>query len=125
MSKSIFSYFYTKQAMGDLEVEDIGKCCIQACNDEGMIWYLLIETNMGWTKICEYGPCTPDFFELPKSVYCSFSRIEYNEGKIEKRIDEFLNSKMRNITQAIVVDREVMFSDCKSILEYCENYDSF
>ena len=30
-----FEYFYTKSAFGQLDIEDIGNCCIQACNDEG------------------------------------------------------------------------------------------
>lgn len=120
-----FEYFFTKQAVGELELEDIGNCYIQACNDEGLLYYLLIETNLGWTKIMEYGPAAPDFNELPKSVFCSFSRIEYDERKIIKKINEFLNDTKRNITQAQEVERDLLFEDCKSILEYCENYDSF
>lgn len=73
----------------------------------------------------EYGPATPDFNELPKSVFCSFNRIEYDERKIIKKINEFLNDVKRNITQAIEVERDLLFEDCKSILEYCENYDNF
>ena len=120
-----FEYFYTKAAIGQLDIEDIGQCCIQANNDEGLFYYLLIETRFGQTKILEYGPAAPDFDELPKSVVCSFSRIEYSERAIMKRIEEFLNNRFRNITQAQLVDREVLFEDCKSIIDYCEIQENF
>lgn len=120
-----FDYFYTKTAFGQLQVDDIGDCCIQANNDEGLFYYLLIESNMGWVKILEYGPAAPDFDELPKAVTCNFNRIEYNEKQINKRIEEFLNNRYRNITQAQLVDREVLFADCKSILDYCVVKENF
>lgn len=120
-----YEYFFTRMATGELEVNDPGNCCIQACNDNGEIYYLLIESTLGWTKILEYGPATPDFYELPKSVFCTFNRIDFNEKKIEKKISEFLNAPMRNITQAQEVDRSVMFEDCKSLLDYCEKKENF
>ena len=123
--QGFFEYFYSKSAFGELQIDDIGDCCIQANNDEGLFYYLLIETNLGWTKILEYGPCAPDFDELPKSVSCNFSRIEFDERKIMKRIDEFLNNRFRNITQAQIVEREVLFEDCKSLLDYMEERTNF
>lgn len=51
-----FKYFYSRSATGDLEVEDIGNCSIEANDNLGNFYYLLIETNMGFTKIFEYGP---------------------------------------------------------------------
>ena len=120
-----FEYYYTKSAIGELNIEDVGDCCIQACNDEGLFYYLLIETHLGWTKILEYGPAAPDFDELPKAFNCNFSRIDFDEKRIFKRIDEFLNNRFRNITQAQLVSRDVLFSDCRSILEYCEVRENF
>ena len=111
--------------MGELEIEDLGNCTIEASNDEGMFFYLQIKTSMGWTKITEYGPAMPDFAELPKSVYCAFSRIEYDDGKISKKINEFLNTPKRNITQAQVVEDFVMYDNCKSILEYIQVPENF
>lgn len=111
-----YEYFYTSLATGELEVEDPGNCTIQACNDIGMIWYLIIQTTLGWTKIMEYGPATPDFEELPKSVFCTFERIEFNDKKLNKKINDFLNNPKRGITQAMEVDRSIAFEDCKSII---------
>ena len=120
-----FEYFYTKQCMGELDVEDIGNCTIQALNDDGLIWYMVIQTTLGWTKIFEYGPCAPDFNELPKGVNCNFSRIDFDEKKLYKRIDEFLNNSFRKITQAFIVEEDIAWQDCKSIIEYMQNKDNF
>ena len=48
-----------------------------------------------------------------------------NERKIHKRIDEFLNTPKRNITQAQEVDADVFFDSCKSILDYIKNPENF
>ena len=42
-----------------------------------------------------------------------------------ERIDEFLNNRFRNITQAQLVDRSILFEDCKSILDYCYVKENF
>ena len=120
-----FEYFFTRLATGELEVEDIGNCTIQACNDMGMIWYLMTQTTLGWTKIMEYGPATPDFDELPKSAFCTFERIEFDEKKLNKKINEFLNNPRRGITQAMEVDRYIAFEDCKSIVDYMRDESNF
>lgn len=111
--------------MGELEIEDTGNCVIEASNDMGMFWYLSIQTSLGWTKITEYGPATPDFFELPKSVSCVFNRIEYDEKKIVNSVNMFLNNSKRNITQARVVDLDTMLDNTKSILEYISVPENF
>lgn len=120
-----FEYFYSRSATGDLEVEDIGNCSIEANDDIGNFYYLLIETNMGFTKIFEYGPIQPDFDVLPKTVNCTFNRIEYNEKKIQKQIYSFLNTPIRNITQAQLIEKEELLSNCKDIIEYMRDSTNF
>ena len=73
----------------------------------------------------EYGPATPDFDELPKSAFCSFERIEFDERKLNKKIREFLNNPKRGITQALEVDRSLAFDDCKSIINYMRDESNF
>ena len=120
-----FEYFYQRMATGNLEVEDIGNCAIEANNDDGLFYYLLIETNMGFTKIFEYGPIHPDFHELPKSVKCNFERIEYNEKKLSKKIDDFLNSGFKCITQAQEIDKDMLLNNCTNIIEYMRDRENF
>lgn len=124
MSKN-YDYFYTKLATGTLDVEDSGNCYIEAFNDEGHAYYLLIETSLGYTKIFEYGPAISDFQELPSQVVCTFDRIEFNQKEIDKRINNFLNNFKRNITQATEVERSVIFENCKSLIDYVEKRENF
>lgn len=120
-----FGYFYSSMAIGQLDVDDIGNCAIEANNDEGNYYYMVIETNLGFTKMFEYGPVQPDFNEMCKSVTCTFDRIEFNEKKISKRIYSFLNAPGKNITQAQIVDKEYALDGCKDIIEYVRDSNNF
>jgi hypothetical protein len=120
-----FEYFYSREAIGNLDVEDIGNCSIEANDDLGNFYYIVIDTNLGFTRIFEYGPCNPDFNELPKAVGCTFNRIEFNEKQIQKRIYSFLNAPHRNITQAQLVDRDYALDGCKDIIEYMRDPFNF
>ena len=120
-----FEYFYSREAIGNLDVEDIGNCSIEANDDLGNFYYMVIDTNLGFTRIFEYGPCNPDFNELPKAVECTFNRIEFNEKQIQKRIYSFLNAPHRNITQAQLVDRDYVLDGCKDIIEYMRDPFNF
>ena len=120
-----FEYFYTKTAMGVIEVEDDGNCVIEASNDEGLFYYLYISTSMGYTKIVEYGPAAPDFNELPQEVSCTFNRIQYDTKKIAQKVSMFLNNPKRQITQAKEATVEDFLDNCKSILDYVSNPTNF
>ena len=125
MGKRNFEYFFTRTAVGELEVEDLGDCVIEAGDDLGQLYFLKIETNLGWSKIFEYGPCTPDFYELPKSVICTFDREEFNELKLSNRVKQFLNAPKRNITSAKLITNEELFDSVKDIIEYMKYRDNF
>ena len=95
-----FDYLQRIVVEGQLDVENIGDCVIVANNDLGREYYLVIKTLLGWTEILDYGPYTPDFIMLHNEYSVKYSRIEYNETKIEKVIERFLNDPKRMITQA-------------------------
>ena len=99
-----FDYMERVVVDGQLDVEDIGQCVIQATNDLGEEFYLIIKTDLGWTEILEYGPCVPDMELRQLNYQIKYSRIEYNQSKIERAIDKFLNDPKRCITQAKVTD---------------------
>ena len=125
MGSRNFEYFFTRTAVGELEVPDVGNCVIEAGDDIGQLYYLKIDTKLGWSRIFEYGPCTPDFAELPKSVICHFDREEFNEIKLTNRIKMFLNAPKRNITQAQLVDTNYALDGCKDIIEYMRDPFNF
>ena len=99
-----FEYLQRVVIEAELDVDNIGQCVLQANNDFGEEFYLVIVTELGWTEVFEYGPCTPALEELPVSYQISYSRFEYNEGKIERIIDKFLNNPKRGITQAQIAN---------------------
>lgn len=118
MQKS-FEYCYTTQAIGDINIEDIGNCCIEAMSDMGETYYFLSRTNNGFTILFQYGPFVKDSDILEKSVSCTFKRIEYKESQIITAINKFLNNPYANITQAYEVDdyKEAL-KNCIDIVEY-------
>lgn len=110
--RSSFNYFYTTTAEDCLDVEDIGNVCIQASNDAGQNWILLIKTKLGFSYILEYGPF--HYGKITEYLNHTFQRIEYSEYKLEKKIDKFLNEPRRLITQ-------VQFKDEDEALELMTN----
>ena len=119
-----FEYFKQTVVNGNLDVDDIGNCAILATNDEGAQYVLVIDTSLGITRVFNYGPIIPDLDMLPKSVMCSFKRIQFSHTKIVKIIDEFLNNSFAHITTAIVVDKAEALETCRSIIDYMKQ-DNF
>ena len=119
MSSGIFDYQFVRTVGAQLEVPDIGDCCILGRDDIGQEYYLIITTYMGSTDIIEYGPALPDFEVLPKSVKYTFDRIDYSEFKIEKRIDKFLSG--HPITFAEVVQLEDIAEFVRPPLNHMRN----
>ena len=99
-----FEYMQRVVVDSSIEIENIGQCVIQASNDFGAEYYLIILTELGWTEVIEYGPVIPDLNTLPLDYNISYTRFEYNQGKLERIIDKFLNNPKRIITQAKVTD---------------------
>ncbi len=113
-----YEYFYVAQVNGTIQIEDPGNCTIQANNDDGASYYLIIETWLGITRIFEYGPTRVDVDRLLNKVTCNFTRLNYNDLKINKAIDSFLNNPHRGITSAYEITKEEALNNCKSIINY-------
>ena len=120
-----FQYSYITQNQADLEIDDIGNCAIEALNDAAEAYYLVIKTKYGTTSVVSYGPIIPDVDVFPKSVNCSFKRLDYDEFKVEKIIDEFLNKGFRNISQAREISPDEALSNCRSIIEYMKDPNNY
>lgn len=115
-----FSYFKEVVVNANLEINDIGNCCIKTFTDTGQYSILIIKTVMGESTIFTYGPLLVDFESLPKEVNCNITRIEYNPKKIYYIIDKFINSK--DITQAMEIEDPLSaLKDCRSLISYMEN----
>ena len=104
-----FEYLQRVVVDAELNVDDIGQCVILGRNDIGEESYLIIRTEMGWTEQISIGPVCPDIEILPFNVAILYSRFEYNQGKIERAIDKFLNDPKKMISQADVVTLDTIY----------------
>ena len=95
-----FEYLQRVVVDSEIDIEDIGQCCVRGRNDFAEEFYLVVTTEMGMTTIYEYGPATPDIEVLPDKVSITCERFPYNQNRIINRIDKFLNDSKRFITQA-------------------------
>lgn len=111
-----FEYFYVAKGNGTLDLDDIGNCTIEAVNDLNKHFYLCIKTKLGSSRILEYGPYIPDAPVLYDTAY-TFKKIEYDDRKLRKIIEGFLNNPYRNITQAFEIDAEQMYENCIDIVD--------
>lgn len=101
-----FDYLMRTVVEGQLDVDDIGSNVILGRNDFGEEHYLITRTDMGYTEMIVFGPVTPDIDILSNNVNMSYQRFDFNQGKIERLIDKFLNDTKKCITQASVVEYE-------------------
>lgn len=99
-----FEYVYVRQSQDTLDIDDIGNCYIETCNDSGECFYLAIRTCLGISRVVEYGPYA-DGIRVP-NVVANFNQFEYSEKKLNKIIYTFLNNPGRDITQARELDEE-------------------
>jgi hypothetical protein len=103
-----FDYLERVVVEAQLNVDDIGQCVILGRNDIGEEHYLIIRTEMGFTEQILVGPVCPDIDILPFNVSINYTRYEFNQGKIERTIDKFLNDPKKVITQAEVTSFDVI-----------------
>ena len=102
----IFDYLRTTTALDSIDIEDIGNCCINALNDSGEEWFLVIRTWEGWTEITDYGPLLVDSDQFSSYFVYNKYGYDFSEKKISTAIDKFLNNPKRVITQVYEVEKE-------------------
>ncbi len=118
-----FQYFATKVVNADIEVDDIGNCALQAFNDRGEEYNLIIETNLGTCRSLVFGPVSPDFDLLPEKLSIQFERFNFSQKTISKMINRFLNDPYKNITQAFTKTKEELLVDLPDLKEYMNQID--
>ena len=101
-----YEYLYEVKATGFLEIENIGECCLVANNDFLQEQILIITTEMGKTKIIQYGPIFVDNVQTPNNISYTFSEIDFSDYKIDKTIEKFINDPKFRTTQVRVVEFE-------------------
>ena len=104
-----FPYMYVTNSFANLDVEEVGDCCIQIFTDDGMTGYLYIDSKDGQSKVLEltYLPTDLDLLPILNKFNFNYSYFEYSFNKLCNIIRKFLvNSK---ITQALLIEKEQFF----------------
>ncbi len=95
--KNTYNYLRTTSYLDTIEIEDIGNCIIEAYNDDGDLFYLIIRTVLGVSRILQFGPIQNG---AVTECACSFKQMDYDDYKIDKLIDKFVDGKF-NFSQII------------------------
>lgn len=103
-----FEYLQRIIVDAQLDVDNIGECVILGRNDLGEEFYLIIRTDMGWTEQINFGPVTPEIDILPFNINLTYARFEFNQTKLMRAIDKFLNDPKKMITQADVIEMDLI-----------------
>ena len=86
-----YDYLYTTQATGQLQVDDRGNCCISAIDNLHRESILIVKTDLGCTKVLQWGPMLVDSDRPSQKMSCTFQYFDYDDYRIDKLIDKFLN----------------------------------
>lgn len=107
-----FEYLETSIFTEQLQLKDIGNTIIEGKTDLGQFYYLTIQTDLGSSRICEFGPSTDCLQYDVKSFNFRFYKTSYADSKCASAINKFLNNPAYKIVEA----REVEFEDLE---KYC------
>ena len=117
----VYNYLYEEKPLGQLNLETNDTFCIEATNDSGFAYYLIVKTVYGVTEIVEYGPLLIDCNELPDNVMYTYHKSDYNSGRIDRTIEMFLNAPKKLITQAREVTLKYAKSKIKNLVDVIED----
>lgn len=113
-----YEYLYEVKATGFLEIENIGECCLIANNDFLQEQILIITTELGKTKVIQYGPVFVDNVQPPNDVQYSYCEFDFSDYKIDKRIEKFINDTKFRTTQVKVVELEEALDRITDLREF-------
>ena len=112
-----FPYMYVQDNLDSIDIEDIGNVSLQLINDLGQCWYMLVSTSLGWTTIKTFGPMSLTDDILLYHFQLNYDLEEYNDSKLIKKIDKFINDPKKLITQIFFVDKNESIEKLKRLHE--------
>lgn len=101
-----------------VEVEEIGQFGLEAWNDAGYYYYLVIRTILGTSVVSTCGPVVPDIDILPSGFKMTLDKMPYKEEKLIKTISFFLNDKSKALTHAQVLPVEEAIRQFRELKDY-------
>lgn len=114
-----FSYLYTMQATGFIDVENIGEVALSIRNDFLQEKILIVSTDLGETTILKFGP-RYDSGKVNDTAEFLFERMQYNSAKIERIIDKYINDAKFCTTQVTQITKEEAMERIIDFREFME-----
>lgn len=105
-----------------IEIEQIGEFGLEATNDLGYCWYMIIKTFLGTSVICTCGPIIPDISIIPSGFTTHLDKIPYKEDKLAKTINYFLNDSKKGITSAKIISFDDAIDQFRELKDYLKNF---
>lgn len=97
----ILEYCGSTSFSQELDIVDIGNCCIKASTEDWAEYYLMIKSIRGVSYCLEFGPIFPDLpMGIDKEFKVDYSQMKFNERAINKKIFKFLNDFKKKINEA-------------------------
>lgn len=87
-----------------VDIDNTGNFALEAQNDLGMFWFLVVRTLLGNSEVLSFGPIDIDSDEPLSSYECSYNTDEYNERKLNKTIRLWLNDRVKHLIDARPVE---------------------
>jgi hypothetical protein len=98
-----YEYLYEVKATGFIDIENIGEVCLSATNDFLQEKILIVHTEYGKTRVIQYGPIYVDNVQRPTSSKYTYDEFDYNDSKLDKIIDKFINDPKFMTTQVVEI----------------------
>lgn len=105
-----------------INVEELGQFAIEAWNDEGYYYYLIIRTLLGTTSIASCGPVIPDVEMLPSGFTMNLDKVPYKEDKLTRTVTMWLNDRSKKITNAKTIEIPEAIEQFRDLKEYLKTY---
>lgn len=107
-----------------IDIDNIGSFALEASNDDGLYYYYLVKTVLGHSIIASCGPIIPDLDILPSGFSINLHKMNYNENRLFKVINSFLNDKEKKITSAYEISIEDAINRFRDLKDYLRNLDT-
>ena len=121
--RSTFEYMYETVSRDSIEIEDIGNCALECFNDHGEVYYLIVNTKLGYTEIIEFGPYDIAAGEpiVQRKFNFNYKRMDYDDYRVESAIEAFITDKHKKVTQVVEASQQYVLDklqDVKSCIKH-------
>ena len=107
-----FEYLPTQVFVEQINIKNVGNCIIEGRTENDTFFYLAIFTELGVSRVCEFGPCVDCLQYEVKGFNFRYYKTDYSDSKCVSAISKFLQSNSYNIKEA----KEITFEELQ---KYC------